>query len=186
MRHAIPESKTLLSEMNIEVFCTTDDLTSSLETHEQAESALDTDVRPTWGLDRALHIGRNSWHTFVDQLEHATDTATSSFLGFLELSRRHTTFDAHGCRASDSNLEQFVTHPVSQRRTRDIYRRALEGRTLAPDDVTDVQAFLVETATRLSAESPRHASGVENTEHTCICTATTSIRTHDNPKRLRS
>ncbi|OVE83056.1 hypothetical protein B2G88_16705 [Natronolimnobius baerhuensis] len=84
MRHAIPESKTLLSEMNIEVFCTTDDLTSSLETHEQAESALDTDVRPTWGLDRALHIGRNSWHTFVDQLEHATDTATSSFLGFLE------------------------------------------------------------------------------------------------------
>ncbi|WP_339106320.1 glucuronate isomerase [Haloterrigena salinisoli] len=141
----------LLSEMNVEVFCTTDDPTSNLELHERAERSVD--VRPTWRLDRALHIGRDSWYEFVDQLERATGTDTGSFSGFLEaLEETHDYFDAHGCRASDLSLEQIVTRPVGRRRARDIYRKTLEGRNLAERDVNDFQAFLIETVGRLNAE----------------------------------
>ncbi|OVE82882.1 glucuronate isomerase [Natronolimnobius baerhuensis] len=143
----------LLADMNVELFCTTDDPTSSLEAHEEAERAIDgVDVRPTWRLDRALHIGRDSWDEFVDDLEQATGTGVQSFSGFIEaLEQTHEYFHAHGCRASDLSLEQISTRPVSQRRARTVYRKALEGTNLTPDDVADFQAYLIETVGRLNA-----------------------------------
>ncbi|NUB93778.1 glucuronate isomerase [Haloterrigena sp. SYSU A121-1] len=144
----------LLEEMNVEVFCTTDDPTSTLENHERAERTIESvDIRPTWRLDRALHVGRDTWYEFVDQLEQTTGTGTGSFSGFLEaLEETHDYFAARGCRASDLSLEQIVTRPVSQRRARNVYRRALEGRNLSASEVRDFQAFLIETVGRLNAE----------------------------------
>ena len=145
----------LLSEMDVEVLCTTDDPTDDLETHETARRTVDdVDVRPTWRVDRALHVGRDSWKQFVDELEQATGLDTTSFSGFLDgLARSHEYFDEHGCEASDLSLREVVTRSVSRRRAREVYRRALDGRNLSSAAVTDFQAFLIDEIGRLNAES---------------------------------
>ena len=144
----------LLSEMNVEVLCTTDDPTDDLQYHEAAERAVDgVDVRPTWRIDRALHVGRDAWFAFVDDLERATGVDTSSLSGFLEgLERSHEFFAEHGCRASDLSLVEVVSQPVSRRRARQIYDRALDGATLTEQSVMDFQAFVLETVGELNAE----------------------------------
>ncbi|WP_226023746.1 glucuronate isomerase [Halomicrobium salinisoli] len=144
----------LLSEMDVEVLCTTDDPTDDLEYHETAAESVDVDVRPTWRIDRALHPGRDSWLQFVADLEGATGVDTSSLSGFLDaLERTHDRFAEHGCRASDLSLAELVTRPVGRRRASDVYRRALDGRNLSEREVRDFQAFLVEEVGRLNAET---------------------------------
>lgn len=143
----------LLSEMNVEVLCTTDDPTDELECHEQAQKSVDIDVRPTWRIDRALHPGRDSWLQFVDDLEQTTDIDTSPFSGFLNaLEHTHDRFAEHGCRASDLSLAEVVTRPVSRGRAQEVYRRALDGRNLSDREVQDFQAFLIERVGQFNAE----------------------------------
>jgi glucuronate isomerase len=148
------EPQQLLSEMNVEVLCTTDDPTDDLHYHEEAEHAVDgIDIRPTWRIDRALHVGRDSWLEFVEELGRATRNDVSSFSGFLEgLQRSHDYFADHGCRASDISLVKVVSRRVSRRRAREIYERALDGENLADESVTDFQAFLLEKVGELNAE----------------------------------
>ncbi|WP_262177435.1 glucuronate isomerase [Haloarcula laminariae] len=144
----------LLAEMNVEVLCTTDDPTSTLEYHERAETEVpDIDTRPTWRIDRAIHVEDASWGSFVEELTEVTGTDTSSLSGFLDaLAETHEYFHEHGCRASDLSVTEPVTRPVSRRRARTVYERALDGHNLSQTERRDLQAFLVEEIGKLNAE----------------------------------
>lgn len=144
----------LLAEMDIEVLCTTDDPTSSLADHERAATTVEgVDTRPTWRIDRAVHVEDRAWNEFVAELESATGTDTASLSGYLDaLAETHEYFDKHGCRASDLSLTEPVSRPVSRRRASDLYQQALTGQSLAESEVRDLQAFILEEAGKLNAE----------------------------------
>ncbi|SEP25567.1 glucuronate isomerase [Halogranum amylolyticum] len=136
----------LLTEMNVEVLCTTDDPTSDLANHEKAETAIDgIQTRPTWRVDRVMHVGEANWHEFVDELASATGIDTSDLNGFLDaLARTHDYFDKRGCRASDLSLKEVVSRSVSRQRAREVYQNAIDGAKLSHRDVTDFRAFMLE------------------------------------------
>ncbi|MDF9747848.1 glucuronate isomerase [Natrinema salsiterrestre] len=144
----------LLADLDVEVLCTTDDPTSSLADHETAEDAVDgIETRPTWRVDRALKIDQSSWTEFVDELEAATGTDTSSLSGYLTaLADTHDYFAEHGCRACDLSLEEIVTRPVSEERAGEIYAEALAGENLSRSEIVDFQAFLLEKIGQLNRE----------------------------------
>lgn len=145
--------QSLLREMNVEVVCSTDDPTSSLEYHERAEDEVSgVDILPTWRADRALRTGAPEWTTFVDDLAETTGHDVGSLDDFLDALRAsHDHFADHGCVASDIGIRAPVSRPVDESRARDSYDAALDGE--ADDDrAADLQAYLLEYVGELNAE----------------------------------
>ncbi|MFC4987790.1 glucuronate isomerase, partial [Saliphagus infecundisoli] len=65
--------QSLLREMGVELLCSTDDPTSSLEYHDHAaEEIEDVSVLPTWRADRALQPGTDDWAAFRAELAEST------------------------------------------------------------------------------------------------------------------
>ena len=143
-----PEYKpqALLEDMNVEVMCSTDDPTDDLTYHERAAEELDgIAVKPTWRPDRAIKIADDGWRDFVDELEEARGIETTTLDGFLAaMEDSHDHFDDHGCVASDLGIKQPISKPVSEERAARIYKRAIAGANLDPDEVRDFEAFMLE------------------------------------------
>ncbi|WP_330632990.1 glucuronate isomerase [Halocatena halophila] len=144
----------LLREMGVDVVCSTDDPTATLELHERADTQVDSiDVYPTWRADRAVHIGHRDWDDFVRELQGATGVDTSSFTGFLDaLETTHDYFAEHGCRASDLSVQEPVTRPVSKRRAATIYETERRGKSPNDRQIADFKAFMIEYIGGLNAE----------------------------------
>ena len=144
----------LLEEMNVEVVCSTDDPTSSLEYHERAREEISgVDILPTWRVDRALTVADPEWQEFVDELHTATGVDTNDLDGYLEaLEVTHDHFTDHGCVASDLGIQEPVSHPVDEARARAIYLQALDGEALDEQEATDLSAFVLERMGELNAE----------------------------------
>ncbi|GAB3031883.1 glucuronate isomerase [Natronobiforma cellulositropha] len=158
---AQPEARpqALLSAMGVEVVCSTDDPTASLEYHARAREEVDgVDVLPTWRVDRALTVGTDDWFAFVEELETATGVATDDLDGFFEALRAsHDHFADHGCVATDVGITEPVSRPVSADRARKLYRRALEsasaGDGLDDAEASDLSASILEYVGELNAET---------------------------------
>ncbi|MWG33478.1 glucuronate isomerase [Halomarina oriensis] len=144
----------LLREMSVEVVCSTDDPTSSLDLHERAAEEVEgVDVLPTWRADRAVHVGHREWDAFVDELAEATGIDTSALDGFLDaLAATHDHFAAHGCRASDLSVREPVSRPVDRRRAERIYAAERRGEGLTDEERADFAAFVLEYVGELNAE----------------------------------
>ncbi|MFC6906631.1 glucuronate isomerase [Halalkalicoccus tibetensis] len=143
----------LLREMDVEVVCSTDDPTSSLENHERAEEEISgVDVLPTWRADRVLQVEDDDWGGFVDELATATDVGTGDLEGFLDALRAsHDHFAEHGCVASDVGIRMPVSRPVDDARAAACYEAALAG-SIEGEEAADLQAYLLECIGELNAE----------------------------------
>jgi glucuronate isomerase len=144
----------LLRDMDVEVLCSSDDPTDSLDYHELAAEAVEgVEVRPTWRPDRALKIENESWSTFVDQLDAATEVDVSDYEGFLDaLVETHADFAEHGCVACDVGLgTQPVSGPVDDERAAAIYDRARAGEKLDAEEVRDWKAAILHEIGELNA-----------------------------------
>ncbi|RJT07787.1 glucuronate isomerase [Halococcus sp. IIIV-5B] len=144
----------LLREMNVEVVCSTDDPTSSLDLHERAVHGVDgVDVLPTWRADRAVHIDHRDWNDFIGDLAAATDDDVSGFDEFLDaLAATHDRFAEHGCRASDLSVREPVSRSVSETRAKAIYETKRRGEGLDERQVGDFEAFMLEYIGSLNVE----------------------------------
>jgi glucuronate isomerase len=99
----------LLRTMKVEVVCTTDDPTDSLEHHRTLSSlpGIGTRVLPTFRPDKALEVSSPSaFRRYVELLGEASGETPTNFERFLSaLDRRHAYFHDAGCRLSDHGLE---------------------------------------------------------------------------------
>lgn len=144
----------LLREMNVEVVCSTDDPTDSLDDHARIAAEADgIEVRPTWRADRVLGVGDPEWSSVADELAEATGVATDDLDGYLSaLKTTHDRFAEHGCRASDLGVREPVSRPVTRERAAEAYDalRAEEKRDDAAAD--DLQAYLLDRVGEWNAE----------------------------------
>lgn len=151
LESAAMRPQALLREMGVEVVCSTDDPTASLEQHERAREIDGIDVLPTWRADRAVHIGHRDWDGFVRELADATGVDTGGFEGFLDaLAATHDHFETHGCRASDLSVREPVSCPVSRARAKEIYETA--GDDLSERQRNDFTAFMLEYIASLNTQ----------------------------------
>lgn len=145
----------VLGDMDVEVLCSSDDPTSSLEYHERAAEEVEgVDVRPTWRPDRAMKVENAAWDEFVADLDDATDADVSTFTGFLEgLRETHDYFAEHGCLACDVGTGTTpVSKPVSESRAAAVYRKARRGDVPTEAEVRDFKAFVLEFVGELNSE----------------------------------
>ncbi len=137
----------LLAQFKVAVVCTTDDPTDTLAPHAALAARPDpvTRVYPTWRPDKALAVedpvAFNGW---IDALEHAANTAVSTFDSFLQaLESRHSVFHSHGCRASDHGLEAIDAVPHKDADLRAPFDAVRRGQTLEPTAARQLKSALV-------------------------------------------
>ena len=94
--------RNILRKMNVEMVCTTDDPTDSLEHHKKiSDDEFEIKVLPTFRADKALQVENvETFNAYVDKLAAATNISIHSYDSFYRaLQNRHDYFASMGCMA---------------------------------------------------------------------------------------
>ena len=153
LREGNMDPQSLLQEMNVDVICSTDDPTDSLQYHAQAHrGGLGVTLRPTWRADRALKIDDSEWDQFVDDLEDATDYSVRTLDDYLDaLAQTHDHFAEHGCVASDVGIEQLTTEEVPKPVAEEAFNNAMDGE-ISDAEARAFRAYVLEFVGELNTE----------------------------------
>ncbi|UZJ65031.1 glucuronate isomerase [Sphingobacterium sp. KU25419] len=116
----------LLKKMNVEVVCTTDDPTDSLNYHQQFASEKETfKMLPAFRPDKAMNCDRvDELNQYIDQLEERTDIDISSFQDYCKaIQSRHDFFAANGCSISDHGINQIYAEDYTEQEIVQIFAK---------------------------------------------------------------
>ena len=123
--------RALLAGFNVEVVCSTDDPSDSLEAHRDyaATRRGGPGLFPTWRPDRALSVDQpEAFNAWLDRLGAASGTDIRCITDFWDaLETRHAAFHEAGCRASDHGLEAIDAEPWTDADLARIFDRARRG-----------------------------------------------------------
>ncbi len=140
----------LMGMMNVELVCTTDDPTDSLEYHAKiAQSGCKTRVLPTWRPDKAMAVEHQaSYNVYLDKLATVADVHIKSFADLMTaLRKRHDFFASLGCKLSDHGLEFIAAENFTQTEVEAIFNKVRSGNELNPLEINKFQsAMLIEFA----------------------------------------
>jgi len=145
--------RALFDRFNIEVLCTTDAATDSLQHHEQIRgSTWKGVVRPTFRPDLAINILHPQWRDEIDRLAAATSEPLTTYASYIRaLEDRRAFFKTAGAAATDHAAETPFTAELSPTDAGSVFERALTGRATAADAHAFTGHMLMEMA-RMSTE----------------------------------
>jgi glucuronate isomerase len=145
--------RALFERFNIEVLCTTDAATDTLEHHERIHaSGWGGDVRPTFRPDALVNLQTAGWRENVDALSEVSGVGVTSYAAFIQaLEERRVFFKEMGATATDHGAVSAYTVELSETEADAIFQRALRGEATAEDARRFTAHMLVEFA-RMSVE----------------------------------
>lgn len=145
----------LLTKMNVEVVCTTDDPTDDLAYHQQIrDSDFAIRVLPAFRPDKAIFIEQGGFTDYIERLGEAagiTITKWNDLLAALE--QRIDFFHEQGCRLADHGLEQMHAADFGAQEVDRILHRRLAGQDIYPGEAVQyMSAILYELSTMYHAK----------------------------------
>ena len=145
--------RALFDRFNIEVLCTTDAATDSLQHHAQIRgSGWKGVVRPTFRPDLAINILHPQWRNEIDRLAAATSETLTTYASYIRaLEDRRAFFKTAGAAATDHAAETPFTAELSPTDAASVFERALAWRATAADARAFTGHMLIEMA-RMSTE----------------------------------
>jgi len=144
--------QSLLSRNNVEIVCTTDDPTDTLEYHKQfATQEASFRMVPTFRPDKSFAVENvESYRSYIDKLAKAAGTTIKSFDDLVQaLQNRVNVFHQLGCRASDHGLETLYFHPESERRAPSIFTKLMDGKALDAEEITIFKSAVLINVSRM-------------------------------------
>ncbi len=152
---ATPEfrPRALFERFRIEVLCTTDAATDSLDHHRKIrESGWEGRVLPTFRPDAAVAILAPAWRTEIEKLGMLLGREISSFKEFVAaLENRRAFFKSMGAVSTDHAVVQPYTEELAPSEAEAIFSRALAGRATEQDAPRFTAHMLMEFA-RMSTD----------------------------------
>jgi glucuronate isomerase len=125
----------IISRMNVEVICTTDDPLDSLEHHKKLrQSNWNVRVFPAFRPDKAMNTEDiAALNTYITKLEEVSNSTIDSYSSYLDaLKKRHDYFAENGCSVSDHGLEQLYAEDFTEKELKEIFFKIRSGRMLLP------------------------------------------------------
>ncbi len=156
LQEAENSARGLIGQMNVQVICTTDDPTDSLEHHRKLSGEADwgTKVFPTFRPDKSMDIRADGYNQYIDSLAQAAGQEINNYDDLLQaLMTRIEYFHALGCRISDHGLTQLyaVDYKTADLEKTFAFRRTT-GKQVSPEAARKFQtALLVELGRRYHA-----------------------------------
>lgn len=134
----------IIKQFNVEVICTTDDPTDSLEFHKQIkEKPFGTKVIPAFRPDKAMAVeNATEFVNYIKKLEQSSNVAVKDFESFLEaIRKRHDYFHNNGCRLSDHGIETAYAEDYTEKEIHSIFEKIL-----AKKDLTQIEVLKFKSA----------------------------------------
>ena len=159
--------RALFERFNVEVLCTTDAATDTLEHHAALlAEGWGGRVRPTFRPDAVTDISTEGWRENVDRLSEVSGTDVMDYRSFVEaLEERRAFFKEMGAVATDHSATTPHTESLPEGEAEGIFARALSGTASGEDAVRFTAHMLVEMA-RMSVEDglvmQLHAGSLRN------------------------
>jgi len=130
-------TQSLIRKMQVEVVCTTDDPTDTLEFHRTlAASNFQTRVLPAFRPDRAYMLDDcPAWNQWVDRLGEVSKISITDYDRFIAaLQQRHDFFHAQGCRLSDHGLQTCPQRIASPEEAAQTFSKARKGEAVTLEE----------------------------------------------------
>lgn len=145
--------RALYTRFNVEVLCTTDTATDTLEYHEAIRaSGWDGDIRPTFRPDAVVNLDTPNWRQHIDALSAVTGIEVSSYRALIAaLEKQRARFKALGAKATDHAALTPYTEELAGDEADAIFQRALRGESTPTDAARFTGHMLIENA-RMSVE----------------------------------
>ena len=154
-RLASPEyaPRALFKRFNVEVLCTTDAATDTLEHHAALRAeGWGGKVRPTFRPDAVTDLSTAGWQENVDRLSQVSGIDVVDYGSFVEaLEERRFFFKEMGAVATDHSTTTPHTERLSEREAQEIFARALSG-TASGEDADRFTAHVLMEMARMSVE----------------------------------
>lgn len=145
--------RALFRRFNIEVLCTTDAATDSLEWHRALdEGDWKGKMRPTFRPDAVVNLDTVGWRSNIDRLSEVSGIDASDYDRYIHaLESRRAFFKQLGATATDHAALTAETERLSDREAKDIFAKALQGR-IEPGDPARFTAHMLHEMARMSSE----------------------------------
>ena len=143
----------MFESFNIEVLCTTDAASDSLEHHQTIrDSGWSGVVLPTFRPDAVVNLDAPSWQANVDALSDAVGYTVDSYTKLIQaLEERRRFFKAMGAHATDHAAFTAYTGELTADESAAIFQRALLGEATA-DDATRFTGHMLMEMARMSID----------------------------------
>ena len=138
--------RNILLNQNVEVVCTTDDPTSSLEHHRTLrEDDYEIPILPTFRVDKAMAVENpEAYNHYLDQLGEAADVDIVGYSHLIEaLQRRHDYFAEMGGRLSDHGLETVYAAEYTDSEIQSLFSKIRGGTSLAPTEILKLKSAIL-------------------------------------------
>ncbi|MCL4109531.1 UNVERIFIED_CONTAM: hypothetical protein GTU68_038926 [Idotea baltica] len=123
----------LLEMQNVEVVCTTDNPTDSLEHHISFQGQSDLKMLPTFRPDKFIHIEKADFLDFIA----LADVEISDFDGILDyLKTRIDFFAAQGCKLADHGIAKFHRPTTNKIDLNALVEKRIDGGFISADELT--------------------------------------------------
>jgi glucuronate isomerase len=145
--------RALFERFRIEVLCTTDAATDTLEWHKMIRaSGWAGDVRPTFRPDLAINIRHPAWKDEIGRLSALTGREVRDYRTYIRaLEQRRAFFKEMGASATDHAATTPFTSELSAAEVTIIFERAMKGCATEADGRAFTGHMLMEMA-RMSVE----------------------------------
>jgi glucuronate isomerase len=145
--------RTLFEKFNIEVLSTTDAASDDLSHHKKIKkSGLKGRVLPCFRPDAVTDISTRNWKKNLELLEKSVKYEITSYKTFIKAleDRRHY-FKLNGAASTDHGVFSPYTHELSKKEVKEIFSRALKGKSTEKDAKLFTAHMMMEMA-RMSSE----------------------------------
>ncbi len=119
--------RALYERFNIEVLCTTDPATDTLENHKKIRASnWNGHIRPTFRPDAVINLNTPNWRANLDRLSEVSGIAITNYRTFIQaLEQRRAFFKNLGATATDHGAPSAFTQTLSDSEAEEIFQRAL-------------------------------------------------------------
>ena len=152
LAHPAFTPRALLDRFGIELLCTTDAATDTLDHHRRLHAEGLTHIRPTFRPDAVVNLDNPTWRTQIDALSAVSGVDIVDYASYVQaLEQRRAVFKQLGALATDHAALTPFTERLSAHDAEAIFQRALHGQADAADAVAFTGHMLMEMA-RMSIE----------------------------------
>ena len=134
----------LYERFNIEVLCTTDAATDTLEHHQSIGSSdWNGRILPTFRPDAVVNLDAPNWHANIEKLSEVSGFDVKDYKSFIQaLEQRRAFFKSMGATATDHAALTPATAELTPAEADTIFQRALKGK-FTPDDAACFTAHML-------------------------------------------
>ncbi|MCD8739678.1 glucuronate isomerase [Mucilaginibacter roseus] len=143
-------TRSLITRMNVEVICTTDDPIDNLAYHQQLlKEGFEVKVYPTFRPDAAMNSGEpEALSNYIDKLAAVANKDISTYDDYLTaLKSRHDYFAQHGCVLSDHGIDHIYADDYTEADIKTIFDKIRANTPISPQEENQFKsAILFEVA----------------------------------------